>query len=131
MQTNSKLDELLPALNALKHATKYLNEVFSKLGAEGVSGHLTEKAVALEDKAKALLGIRAASNVTYIRLPQATHAKSRSAFVRECRRLTNALDVPIPAAVMNAMEAAAAVQLRSSFAKSTPGVAPHSLFQVL
>ena len=50
--------------------------------------------------------VRAASTVTLVRLPAAATVKSKSGFIRGCKRLIAALDICLPQQVMAAMERA-------------------------
>ena len=106
---NPLLDGLLPSSQAVKQAKSVLAKIISEFGiGVQLSDAVGKKCVEVEEKAKVLLGIRAASTVTLIRLPQATTLKSKQGYLRECKRLVKALAISLPTSVCNALESAAA-----------------------
>ena len=61
----------------------------------------------LADDGKAMVAIRAVCAVTYIKLPKADNAKSKTALVREVKRLVAALDVSIDTRLWDKLQDAA------------------------
>ena len=74
---------------------------------EAISSELRKKCDLAEAEAQLMLGIRAVSTVTLVRLPAARTPQSKAGFVRECRRLFGGLPVSIRTVVMNAVGEAA------------------------
>jgi hypothetical protein len=105
---NESLAKLLPCQTALKEAQTDFESAMAKIGDSSIPKDLYDKIANIFDNSKMMLGIRAASTVTLLRLPTATNLKSKISFVRECKRLIRALEITLPTAVLNAMEEAAA-----------------------
>ena len=104
---NPKLDELFLCSTALKNGQAIFDTGCAKIGCEPLSTKENTEIAELQDEAKLVLAARAASTTALIRLPEATTPKSKSGYVRECKRLIKSLCISLPAAVLNALEEAA------------------------
>jgi hypothetical protein len=114
---NLNLDRLLPSQVALRDGLATFEKGICAIGSDGLSQQEKLAIEALIHTAKKVLGVRAASTVTLLRLPAATNSKSRQAFVRECKRLICALQIDLPPAVLNAMDTAAAAGISAASAE--------------
>jgi hypothetical protein len=100
------LDKLLPAQSALKDGFAAFENATTKINASGVGPQLDGQIAALILDSKQMLGVRAASTVTLVKIPAAPTAKSRSGFARECRRLIKALNITLPMCILSEMDKA-------------------------
>lgn len=101
------MDRLLPAQQSLKAAMKDFGIAVEKMGLTDLTDAERKSIDELVVTSKVILGVRAASSVTLVRIPEATSSKSKAGFVRECKRLIRALEIELPVVVLNAMEKAA------------------------
>ena len=108
MVNNENLDRLLPRQNALKQSKATYENMVLQIGGCGLKEEEAKTIDGIIADSKLVLGVRAASTVTIVKIPQGKTQKSRQGFVRECKRLITALGVELPTAVLNAMEQAAA-----------------------
>ena len=90
-------------INALKAAIKALKEASADMGR---SWEPEKEYDELMDEAKMIIGIRAASTVTLVRLPAEARPKSRAGLVRETKRLIKHLEVQLPTCVISRLEQA-------------------------
>ena len=90
-------------INALKAAIKALKEASADMGR---SWEPEKEYDELMDEAKMIIGIRAASTVTLVRLPTEARPKSRTGLVRETKRLIKHLEVQLPTCVISRLEQA-------------------------
>ena len=107
---NEELENILPMTRALKAGVCDVENTLSTIHAGSLNSKLKQSCDSLDEKSKVLLGIRASSTVTLVRLPEATSQKSKVSYIRECKRLVKALQITLPTAVLNALEAAGAEQ---------------------
>ena len=105
---NSKLDKLLPCQTSLKDSMSSFSKTMSLLKAKQLTPGETNVFDGVIADSKRMLGVRAASTVTLVKLPGTAAAKSKAGFLRECKRLLAALQIDVPTVVLNALEAAAA-----------------------
>merc|ERR1712217_942874 len=91
-------------MTALRNGHADFNTAFGKINGDPLDSKLAEKISTAISEAKLLMGIRAASTVTYLRLPEAKSEKSRGSYIRECKRLVAALGISLPTSVVNALE---------------------------
>ena len=105
--------KLAASMNAMKKGAKSLGHIVSKLAeachSPGMCMPETFKKECndLADDGKAMVAIRAVCAVTYIKLPKADNAKSKTALVREVKRLVAALDVSIDTRLWDKLQDAA------------------------
>lgn len=105
---NSKLDKLLPCQTSLKDSLSNFSKTMSLLKAKQLTPGETKVYDDIITDSKRMLGVRAASTVTLVKIPSAMAAKSKAGFLRECKRLLAALQIDVPTVVLNALETAAA-----------------------
>ena len=105
---NHALDKLLPTQKALQDGLATLGKANASLGTKQLTDGELAAFEALVQDSKIVFGIRAASTVSLVKIPSACNAKSKQAFLRECKRLLAALQIQLPAVVLNKMEEAAA-----------------------
>ena len=92
---------------ALEAGQANVDACSAKIGFGSLSTNESIEIAELQDEAKLVLVVSAAPTTALIRLPEATTPKSKSGYVRECKRLIKSLCISLPAAVLNALEEAA------------------------
>ena len=105
---NESFNRLLACQTSLKDAIASFEQAAAKIKAEPVGATFIADAEQAITTSKKLLGVRAASSVTLIKIPSAPNPKSRQGFVRECKRLINTLNITLPTPILNAMDQALA-----------------------